>query len=189
MKIDKKVEERLLNEIRNTIARDPVITILGMQEHLEKKFNRLFSRQYVTRMMGRVTNRALEEVDQAKINERIAQTRATFSIARERLMAILYWQKGSGLKKPDARDVVDAAKNLVMLDLAIMNAEIANGIYRDQAEALKHRDYSTLPEEQRTMIVNAFAKWGFLPAGATAQLTERTLTLHAPGANEQTNTG
>lgn len=184
MKIIPAVEERLREEIRIAMAKNPVITVTAMQELLEKKFTRLFSRVYVNRMMHKVAGNAQQEVNMAKIEKRIAQTRATYAIARERLMSILYWNKDNGLPRPLARDIVEATKNLVMLDIAVMNAEVANGIYKNLDEAAAHRDYSALPEEQRKSIISAFGKWGLLPPGATAQLTERTITVHAPSTQQ-----
>jgi hypothetical protein len=47
-----------------------------------------------------------------------------------------YWKDGDPIPKPLARDKVEAAKNVVMLDLAILNAEAAAGMFKKPIEAL-----------------------------------------------------
>jgi hypothetical protein len=48
-------------------------------------------------------------------------------------MKIMYWAPNNavpGMPKPLAKDRVEAAKSIVMLDLALLTAEIANGMYK-----------------------------------------------------------
>ena len=40
------------------------------------------------------------------------------------------------MPKPLAKDRVEAAKSIVMLDFAVLNAEIVNGIYKKPIEVL-----------------------------------------------------
>jgi hypothetical protein len=86
--------------------------------------------------------------------------RETYRIARERLLQVLYWTPTNtfGISKPMSRDIVQATKNLVMLDIAVLNAEVANGLYKNLDEAAATLKYPALPEEQRGTIVSAFEK-------------------------------
>jgi hypothetical protein len=58
---------------------------------------------------------------------------------REELLKIAYWTPDNailGVPKPLARDRIDAARNVVMMDLALLSAEIANGTYWKQLETI-----------------------------------------------------
>ncbi len=55
---------------------------------------------------------------------------------REELLKIVYWKPCDEGVKPLARDKVEAAKSVVMLDLAILNAEAAAGMYKKPVEVL-----------------------------------------------------
>lgn len=67
------------------------------------------------------------------------------------------------VKPPINRDVIEACKNLVMLDLALLNAEISAGMYRTAEEAAGQLRYAPMPEEKRTVVVQAFIGWGMIP--------------------------
>jgi hypothetical protein len=77
----------------------------------------------------------LQEADRTKLEERIQFTRENYRMARERLLKILYWKSEDGGKPPANRDVNEAAKNIVMMDLAILQAEAAAGMYKKPVEA------------------------------------------------------
>lgn len=183
MKIVEPIEDKLRQEVRLATAKDPVITVVGMQEVLEKKFGREFSRMYVSKLMHKVMGEARANIDRAKINNRLIRLRQTHDIARERLLRVLHWtEDDKDLKKPLTRDIVEAAKNIVMLDIAVLNAEVANGLYKnlDEAAAAGSVRYPALPEEQRHHIVSAFEKWGMLPPNTVQRLVaEQTTTIHA----------
>jgi len=83
---------------------------------------------------------------------------------REALFKIVYWTPGNGQPAPDARDVVDAAKNVVMLDLALLSAEIANGMYKKPIDVIaKEFQYEPLPGEVRIAVIAAWTRGGLLP--------------------------
>ncbi len=153
MKIVETIEDKLRREVRDAMAKDPLINISGVQELLEEKFGREFSFLYVRKLMQKVVGQARTEVDRAKINHRLSSLRETHRIARERLLKVLYWtEDDKDLKKPLTRDIVEAAKNIVMLDIAVLNAEVANGLYKsvEEAAAAGSVHYPALPTEQRT---------------------------------------
>ena len=60
----------------------------------------------------------------------MAFTRENYRMVREKLMEITYWDKVAhpGERPPQKRDVVEAAKSVAMLDLALLKAEIETGM-------------------------------------------------------------
>jgi hypothetical protein len=79
-----------------------------------------------------------------------------------------------GAPKPLARDRVEAAKSIVMLEVAILNAEIANGAYKKGMAREIH--YEPLPDEVRAVVIVSWKRGGccrrwrlsrWLPAEAT----------------------
>jgi hypothetical protein len=58
--------------------------------------------------------------------------------------------------KPRAQDKIEAAKNVVMMDLALLSAEVANGMYKKPIEVLAREiHYDPLPDEVRTVLIAA----------------------------------
>jgi hypothetical protein len=93
---------------------------------------------------------------------------------REELMKIVYWKPEDnevGLPKPLARDRVEAAKAVAMLDLALLKAEIECGIYKKPiADIAKEFQYEPLPGEIRTVIIERWHNFGLLPAAAIEKM-------------------
>jgi hypothetical protein len=104
MKIVPAIEDKLRREVRSAVAKNPLITVVAMQEVLEQKFGRTFSFRYTSKLMNKVAGQARREVDAAKMQDRIVQLRHTHAVARERLMQILYWDEQSTIDKPAARE-------------------------------------------------------------------------------------
>lgn len=110
-----------------------------LEKSLEKRFNRGFSRRYIAKVADQVARRALVDIDRMKIEERLDFTRNNYRMMREELLKLVYWNHDTapaGVPKPLARDRIEAAKNVVMMDLALLSAEIANGVYKKPVEVL-----------------------------------------------------
>jgi hypothetical protein len=125
------VEEALKRFIRDQRAIDPLISYGGLVENVSKRFNREFDQRYIKKLTDKIERQMLIEVDRTKIEERMAFTRENYRMIREELLKILYWTPENatpGVPKPLARDRIEAAKNVVMMDLALLQAEIANGM-------------------------------------------------------------
>lgn len=74
-------------------------------------------------------------------------------------MKIINWQSAKGGKRPWHSEVTDAAKTIVMLDLAILKAEIENGMYKKPIEVLaKEVHYEPIPAEVRAVIIAAWQR-------------------------------
>jgi len=93
--------------------------------------------------------------------------REKFRLASERLLHIILWQPDADnplSRQPLNKDVIDAAKNFAMLDLALVQAEIANGLYKKPIEQLTEEvHYEPLPAEVRTVVIAAWQRGGLLP--------------------------
>ena len=175
------VEERLKCEIRDARAIDPLISISSLTAKLSETFNRSFDQRFIGKLAKKVMKEELVAVDRSKINDRIAQLRETHRLGRERLLRVLYWTPETevlhGIRKPKAADNIQAAKNLVMLDITVLNAEVANGVYTNLDEAAAAHKYPALPEEKRQVVVSAFEKWGMLPQSAVHKIVEQSVTM------------
>jgi hypothetical protein len=162
MQILPPVEQEIRRAIRDERARDPIIPITKLQENLERRFCREFKRTYLTKLCNKVARQTMVEIDRAKIEERMAFTRENYRLMREELLTIVYWNRNTadeGAPRPQARDVVEAAKTIAMLDLAILKAEIETGMYKKPIEAIaKEIRYDPLPDDVRTVIIAAIER-------------------------------
>ena len=84
---------------------------------------------------------------------------------RERLTRIVWWKEEYGGKPPANRDVNDAAKNIVMMDLAILQAEAAaSSMYKKPIEVLAREvHYELLPNEVRAIVIASWKRGGLIP--------------------------
>jgi len=141
MRVLPPVEEEIRRVIRDERAKDPLITVLGLEYALENHFNRAFSHQYVSKIADKVAREGLIEGDRTQIQQRMNFTRENYRMMRERMLKIIYWTPPEeiadlrDLRPPLNKDVIEAAKNVVMMDLALLQAEIANGMYKKPIDA------------------------------------------------------
>jgi hypothetical protein len=170
MRIVPELDHKIRREIRDARARDPLISVVALQAQLEKEFNRTFTRKYIAKLAQKVERQGLVEADRTKLEERINFTRENYRMMRERLLEIIYWHPPENLedlrafKPPLNKDVIEAAKNLVMMDLAILQAEAAAGMYKKPIEVLAREiHYEPLPGEVRAVVIAAWTRGGMLP--------------------------
>src|ERR1700730_15894941 len=126
MRILPPVEEEIRRVVRDERAKDPLITVSGLEHALEKHFERGFSHQYVSKIADKVAREGLIEADRTRIEERMNFTRENYRMMRERMLKIIYWQPpddNADARPPLNKDVIEAAKNGVMMDLALLSAE------------------------------------------------------------------
>ena len=58
-----------------------------------------------------------------------------------------------------------------MMDLALLNAEVANGMHKKPVEAMAREfRYDPLPAEVRTVVIAAWTRGGLLPRAAIEQM-------------------
>jgi len=160
--------------IRDARAADPLISVAGLEQVLERRFNRGFSRTYVKKLAEKVLRQSLIEADRTKIEERLNVTREKFRLAGERLLKIIQWEPPEDDPKaraPYNDDVIEASKNLAMLDIALLKAEIECGMYRKPIELLaKEVHYEPLPFEIRSVIIAAWQRGAMLPRKTVEQI-------------------
>src|ERR1700722_9631701 len=79
----------------------------------------------------------------------------------EELLKFAYWNPETatpGVPKPLAKNRIEAAKSIVMMDLALLNAEIGNGMYKKPIDAIvKEYRYGPLPDEVRAVIIGSWS--------------------------------
>lgn len=187
MRILPPVEEKIRRTIRDARALDPLITVSGLQKTLEKKLGRTFTRKYIAKLADKVARQALIDADRTQVEERLNQLRETHRLARERLLRILYWSPENslpGIKAPLPMDILEAAKNIVMLDIAVMKAEIDNGMYKKPIEErAKEVRYEPLAPEVRAVVIAAWTRGGLLPAPAIeAMVPQQVIEIQAEGS-------
>lgn len=101
------VEQEIRRAIRDERARDPLITIVSLQEKLETQFNRTFKRDYLAKLSNKVGRQTLIEMDGTQIEQRMAFTRENYRMIREELLKVVYWtvdDHTTGTPKSLARD-------------------------------------------------------------------------------------
>jgi hypothetical protein len=136
-------EDKIKRAIRDAFAYDPLLTQSALIEYLNKKFNHSFDFRYIRRLTDKVMGQAKNEIDRATIEPRLTALRETYRVSREALLRILERaQHESGKSKPWDSSVIMAARSLVELDIAVLNAEVANGLYKNLDEAAAKLDYS-----------------------------------------------
>jgi hypothetical protein len=171
MRVLPAVEQEIRRVIRDERAKDPLITVARLEQALEKHFNRGFSHQYVSKIADKGAREGLIEADHTKLEQRMQFTRENYRMMRERLLKIIYWKPEDGGKAPANRDVNEAAKNIVMMDLAILQAEAAAGMYKKPIELLAREiHYEPLPGEVRAVAIAAWTRGGLLPRAAIEQM-------------------
>jgi hypothetical protein len=113
-----------------------------------------------------VARKGLIEADRTQIEERMNFTRENYRMMRDRLLKIIYWdpEEHAEQRGPLNRDVIEAAKNIVMMDLALLQAEIANGMYKKPLDEIaKEIRYDPLPDEVRIVVIRSWRNFGLLP--------------------------
>jgi hypothetical protein len=111
------------------------------------------------------------EIARTKIEERMNSTRENYRMMREELLKIDYWNEDSDFPRPRAQDRIAAAKNVVMMDLALLSAEIANGMDKQPIDVMvKEFRYDPLPDDVRTVVIAAWTRERVLPRAAIEQM-------------------
>ncbi len=71
MRVLPPVEEEIRRIVRDERAKDPLITVAGLDHALEAHFQRGFSHHYVSKIADKVAREGLIEADRTRIEERI----------------------------------------------------------------------------------------------------------------------
>ena len=157
-------QDRLKREIRDALAIDPIATIPELTERLNKRLDHSFDPRYIKRLRDKVTHQLIVESDRMQIEDRMRVTRENHRISRDALLEIVQ-------SRAPSKDRVEAAKALVMLDLAVFKAEIETGMFKKPVEQLAREfHYEPLPGEVREIIIRSWRNFGMLPATIVEQM-------------------
>ena len=170
-------EVRIKREIRDAIAIDPIATVPELVERLNKRLNHSFDPRYIKKLRDKVSKQLIVESDRTSLEDRMRITKENYRISREALLKILNPPEGE--RQAPARDRVEAAKALVMLDLAVFKAEIETGMHTKPIEEMaKAIQYDPLPDEVRLLVIAAWKRGSMLPEHTIEQMVP-ALPMHA----------
>ena len=77
--------------------------------------------------------------------------------------------KADSVPGPLARDRIEAAKNIVMMDVALLNAEIKRHVQEARRNPRRIR-YEPLAPDVRAVIVQSWRNFGLLPAAPIEEM-------------------
>jgi hypothetical protein len=124
-------------------------------------------------LADKVFRQALAEADRTGIEERLNATREKFRYAADRLVEILQ-------SDPEDKHAIEAAKNLAMLDIALLRAEIDCGMYKKPIDAIAREfRYDPLPAEMRMVVIAAWKRGGLLPKNVIHEMVLEQLPAPA----------
>jgi hypothetical protein len=162
MRVLPPVEEEIRRIVRDARAKSPLIRAAGLTR---------FSHQYVSKISDKVARQGLIEADRTKLEERLQFTRRELppharAAHEDGLVERRIWRQTAS-----NRDVNEAAKNIVIMDLAILQAEAAAGMYKKPLEVLAREvRYEPFPIEVRAVVIAAWQRGGLL-SSATVKAT------------------
>jgi hypothetical protein len=159
----------LKREIRDAIALDPIATIPQLTERLNKRLKHSFDPRYIKRLRDKVSRQLIVESDRTLIEDRMRQTRENSRTTGSHARGCSSSLAAKAIPRHD--DCVEAAKALVMLDLALLKAEIETGMFKKPIEALAREfHYDPLPPEMRMVVIAAWQRGGMLPKATVERM-------------------
>lgn len=183
-KVDNYTYTAITSEIKSLIARNPTITNTRLREELSKK-GHLLEIHYIGRLVKKVKEGAFHEVNRDVLKRRIARARMRFDEAVGELSKIGYWKwefLSEGVMPPTASEKIMALVSIMKQDLALMEAEIAAGIYSDVDPVNIHEaDWRSTPldPEKREEIMRALkaviALGAKNPSGRSYKVESKTI--------------
>ena len=166
-KILKPAEEKITRAIRDAIVIDPLISMRSLQSVLEKKGINVGSREYLSRLVWKITRSLETEVDRQVLSGRIAQIKERQRIVIDRLVRIAFYTddlRKEGFPPPSYRDQIMALNAIVKLDLAILSAEMDAGIFERHIGKIEiEKRYIPLPQELKERMIEALKNYGVIP--------------------------
>ncbi len=141
MKIILEKENFLKSHIRDIIAINPLVSIRKMQELVEKNTKHAISGKYVMKLMEKIRREAVVQSDRKRLNVRLAEVRERYRVLSENLIRTIYWDWESlelyGIQKPKEKDRQSAIKLLAQMELGLLKAELAIGMFENQQQIVR----------------------------------------------------
>jgi hypothetical protein len=148
-------EDKIRQQIRDEFAIKPAITMTALKERIENVCGRGFNYEYIRKLVGKVRNEIVVEIDRTQIEQRLAFTRENYRMMRQKLLKIVYWKEGDTGPKPLARDKVKAAAGMSKKPVELLTKEFR---------------YDPLPDDVRAMIIASWTRGGLLPRAAIERM-------------------
>jgi hypothetical protein len=191
-------EQQVKLAIRDEIARNPIVSVLQLQERLKKRGFQTaqgnpLDWHYVAKLVRKLNREKALAVDMQKVQDRLAITKEQYRVLKERLWKIIDWKLEyieEGIGMPQTQDVIRAANTIVKLDLAILKAEMDAGIFDRKLGSVDVNVYRASPLDPETAdrIAQSFKRWGIdltLPQRPTVI---ETLPANGPAPNPSQST-
>lgn len=164
-------EQQLKLAIRNEVARNPVVSVVQLQNALKKRGFQTANGnpldwRYVSKLLRKLNREKALAVDMQKVNERLAETKERYRVITDKLWKIIDWKieylLEEGIGMPQTQDIVRAANTIVKLDLAILKAEMDAGIFDRKLGTVDVNMYRRieLNPDTAAIIAGAFRHWG-----------------------------
>lgn len=172
MKILQPQEEKIKLAIRDSIAIDPLISVLRLRDVLFDKGFRTASNKpldwdFVSKLVRKINREAVVRVDRQKVTERLSESKERYRLVFDRLMRIAFYTddlKKEGMLPPSYKDQISALNSIVRLDVAIFNAEMDAGLFERHLGTLDvEKRNKPIPKEVRDRIKQAMINWGMMP--------------------------
>ncbi len=160
-------ESHLYRTIRDAIALDPLMTIPQLQKVLEQKTKRLFDKDYISKLLKKVSRGLTADIDRTKIAPRLVEIKEKHRLAYESLLKIAYDQVEMGQDRPSASDRINAWRTIAIIEKMSLDAEIELGIFNADTSKVNDGEvtirYRPLPHERVQLVANAMRLWGAAP--------------------------
>jgi hypothetical protein len=164
-------EQQLKLAIRNEIARNPLVSVLHLQNALKERGFKTAEGNplhwhYLAKLVRKLNREKALAVDTQKASERIAITKERYRLMVEVLWRIIDWKDEYlvqyHLYPPKPGEVIKAVDTLVKLDIAILKAEMDLGIFDRKLGSMDVNVYRAAPlqADKAQLIAGAFAAWG-----------------------------
>ena len=129
-------EDFLKSAIRDIVAVNPLVSIRGIQGLVENNTGYPISKNYASKLIGKVRKQAIVESDRKKTNERLAEVRERFRVLTQYLSRVQYWkpeyQRDYGMPEPTFKEILAAIKLNSQLELALLKAESIIGLFENK---------------------------------------------------------
>jgi hypothetical protein len=164
-------EHQLKLAIRDVIARNPIISVVQLQNALKARgfvtaAGNPLDWVYVSKLVRKLNREKAMAVDLQKVNERLAETKERYRVIIDKLWQIIDYKfeylELYGMPPPSTDEVLKAANMIIKLDLAILKAEMDAGIFDRKLGTLDVNVYRAVPlePEKAMQIAEAFKRWG-----------------------------
>lgn len=148
------------NIIRKTVALDPLVSLRKIQKILGDNNYPIRKLEYIAKLRDRVHRRAIAELDQTLITERITETTERWKLSFVKLMQIAFGEPRPGEIPPKPFDQIMAITKLMELDLKLLSAQMDAGMFQRHIGLIEHEHRIVpIPAELKEQVNRAMIAW------------------------------